>query len=113
MVRFLACSFFDRSEARVTERQRGSECLKEREIDDLIFGRLRGEDQERCLAHLLWCGECQERVEEEREFAQVTRDAAKLLDQQESAARGVARGRAEGLGRWISAWPWITSSAGA
>ena len=37
MVRFLACSFVGGSEARVEESERGLSCLKEREIDELIF----------------------------------------------------------------------------
>ena len=90
MDRFLACSFVGGSEAGVEESVRGLDCLKEREIDDLIFGRLPGDDERRCLAHLLWCGECQERVEEEREFARATRNAVILLEQEELAARGAA-----------------------
>ena len=90
MVRFLACSFVGGSEARVEESERGLSCLKEREIDELIFGRLSSNDRQRCLTHLLWCGACQERVEEEREFARATRDAALLVEREESGARGAA-----------------------
>src|ERR1035441_749304 len=90
VVRFLACSFVGSSEARVEESERGLDCLKEREIDELIFDRLSSNDKQRCLTHLLWCGACQERVEEEREFARATRDAALLVERKESAARGAA-----------------------
>ena len=90
MVRFLACSLVGGSEARVEESERGLSCLKEREIDELIFGRLSSNDRQRCLTHLLWCGACQERVEEDREFARATRDAALLVERKESAARGAA-----------------------
>jgi hypothetical protein len=117
MDRFLACSFFDCSEARVAEWKRGSECLKEREIDDLIFVRLASDDELRCLAHLLCCGPCQERVEAEREFARATRNAAILLQQEELATASVApktASWAQRLAGWFGApfsTPWAAVAA--
>jgi len=103
MARFLACSLVGCSEARVEDRERGLDCLKEREIDDLVFGRLPGDDEQRCLTHLLWCGQCQERVEEEREFARATRAAAILLDQEKLAAGG-ASPEAESWRQRLAGW---------
>jgi hypothetical protein len=118
MDRFLACSFVGSSEARVEESERGLDCLKEREIDELIFGRLASNDKQRCLTHLLWCGQCQTRVEGEREFARATRDAAMLLEQEELAARG--RASAVSWRQHLTAWfgspfstRWATVAAAA
>lgn len=87
------------------ESERGLDCLKEREIDELIFDRLSSNDKQRCLTHLLWCGACQERVEEEREFARATRDAALLVERKESAARGAASALSwrQRLAGWLGA----------
>jgi hypothetical protein len=106
------------SEARVEESERGLSCLKEREIDELIFGRLSSNDRQRCLTHLLWCGACQERVEEEREFARATRDAALLVERKESAARGAASALnwRQRLAVWLGApfsTRWAAVAAGA
>lgn len=118
MIRFLACSFVGGSEARVEVRGRGLNCLKEREIDDLIFERLSKSDEQRCLTHLLWCGACQERVEEEREFARATRDAATLLEQEQLAAHGATRAVSwrQRLAGWLgtpfsTSWAAVATSA--
>ena len=83
--------------------ERRLECLKEREIDDLNFGRLSSDVEQRCLTHLLWCGECQDRVEEEQEFARATRNAAILLEQKKLAARGTA-GHADSRTQRLAGW---------
>jgi len=118
MGRILVCSLVHFLETRREVRERGLECLKDRKIDDLIFGRLPRDDEQRCLAHLLWCGECQERVEEEREFAQATRSAAKALEQERLAARdgGAAGGWRQRLAEWFGApfaarWAVVAASA--
>ena len=118
MGRNLVCSLVHFSETRRDVRGRGLECLKDRQIDDLIFGRLPRDDEQRCLAHLLWCGECQKRVEEEREFAQATRSAAKSLEQERLAARdgGAAGGWRQRLAEWFGApfatrWAVVAASA--
>jgi hypothetical protein len=87
MGRVSVCSFISCSEARLEVRERGLECLTDREIEDLVFDRLPHSDEQRCLAHLLWCGPCQERVEEEHEFARATQAAANILEQETFAAR--------------------------
>ncbi len=88
MVRFLEWPFIYFSEATVEDRLSGTSCLKESEIEDLARGKLSGEAERRCLAHLLWCQSCQQRVDEETEFARATRSAAALLEQKKMAAAG-------------------------
>jgi len=75
---------------------------------------------QRCLAHLLWCGECQERVEEERAFAQATRNAALLLESEQATERDEVPATGCGWGRRISvrlggplATRWMTVTASA
>jgi hypothetical protein len=85
MVRFLEWPYFFLSEATVEDRVSGTSCLTECEIEDLTRGKLSHDNEQRCLAHLLWCDSCQQRVNEEVEFAQAVRAAATLLEQQESA----------------------------
>ena len=63
----------------------GTDCLSENEIEGLVFGRLTGKAKERCISHLLWCSECQQRVEEETEFARATRGAAAALEEEDRA----------------------------
>ncbi len=118
MGRNLVCSLVHFSETRREVRERGLECLKERQIDDLIFGRLPRDDAQRCLAHLLCCGQCQNRVEEEREFAQATRSAAKSLEQNRLVAHneGAAGGWWQRLAEWFGSpfairWAVVAASA--
>jgi hypothetical protein len=80
MVRFLEWPFIYFSEATVEDRVTGTSCLKESEIEDLARGKLSGEVERRCLAHLLWCQSCQQKVDEETEFARATRSAAVVLE---------------------------------
>lgn len=83
-------------EATVDDRVPGDRCLEEREIEDLVRGKLNSEAGRRCEAHLLWCPSCQDRVEEEAEFAQATHDAASLLQQQ--AAEDAKKGKSPASG---------------
>jgi hypothetical protein len=87
MVRFLEWPFIYFSEATVEDRVTGTSCLKESEIEDLVRGKLSGETERRCLAHLLWCRSCQHKVDEETEFAQATRRAAVVLEQKAAGQR--------------------------
>jgi len=119
MTRFLAFALDTRSEARVEDQKPNQECLTEREIDDLIFGRLPSGVRPRCLAHLIWCGNCQERVEEEREFAQATRKAAMLLERETPVACGAgfeAGWWVQRLAAWVGGSPssrWTALAASA
>lgn len=124
MVRFLEWPFIYFSEASVEDRVSGGSCLEEREIENLVRGKLSAEAARRCQAHLLWCASCQNRVEEEAEFARATRSAAEELTQQETEAaqRGKSRSgrlhRAMGLLReWFDPpfhkrWAVVAVSAG-
>jgi hypothetical protein len=71
--------------------------LKEREIEDFVRKKLSVEVEERCLAHLLWCGDCQDKVVEEAEFAAATRQALARLERDvpgyETARSGFGWGR--------------------
>jgi hypothetical protein len=94
------------------------ECLDDREIDDLILGRIPGDDAQRCLAHLLWCGQCQARVEEEREFAIAIRAAANILEKETLATRNGAAvaGWGQRLAEWLGApfsTRWVVVAASA
>lgn len=91
MVRFLEWPFIYFSEATVGDRDTGTSCLKESEIEDLVQGKLSGEAERHCLAHLLWCRSCQQKVDEETEFARATRSAAVVLDQRQGAAAELGR----------------------
>ena len=64
----------------------GVSCLQEREIEDLVRGSLDLDAERRCQAHLMWCQACQNKVEEEAEFAQATRSAAIILQHDEAEA---------------------------
>lgn len=87
MVRFLEWPLIYFSEASVEDRVTGTTCLKESEIEDLARGKLSGEIERRCLAHLLWCQSCQQKVDEETEFARATRSAAVVLEQKAAGQR--------------------------
>ena len=69
----------------------GVSCLQEREIEDLVRGSLDLDAEQRCQAHLMWCQACQYRVQEEAEFAQATRGAAILLQQDEAEVAKMER----------------------
>jgi hypothetical protein len=99
MDRFLEWSFLYFSEGTVDDRVSGVTCLQEREIEDLVRGKLSSSVERRCQAHLLWCQSCQNRVEEEADFAQATRSAAVLLQQQEAEAAKGSKSQAVGLKR--------------
>lgn len=86
MVRCLEWPFICFAEETVEDRATGRSCLTESEIEDLARGKLSGEIEQRCLAHLLWCQSCQQRVNEETEFAQATRTAAVLLERKQRAS---------------------------
>lgn len=81
MERFLEWPLIYFSEATFEDRVTGRSCLNESEIEDLARGKLSGETERRCLAHLLWCQSCQQKVDEETEFARATRSAAVVLEQ--------------------------------
>jgi hypothetical protein len=93
MVGFLEWPFIYFSEAIVEDRVTGTSCLTEPEIEDLVRGKLSGETERRCLAHLLWCRSCQHKVDEETEFARATRRAAVVLEKK-------AAGQRQGAGRF-------------
>jgi hypothetical protein len=99
MVRFLEWPFIYFSEATVEDRISGGSCLEEREIENLVRGKLSAEAKRRCQAHLLWCPSCQNKVEEEAEFAQATRSAAADLKQEEAEAAQRGKSRAGTLQR--------------
>jgi hypothetical protein len=86
MVRFLEWPFIYFSEAIVEDRVPGGSCLHEREIENLVRGKLSAEAERHCQAHLLWCQSCQNKVEEEAEFVRATRSAAVLLKEREAEA---------------------------
>jgi|GEM_PF-1121060 len=87
MVRALEWSFFYFiSEAKVADRVAGTICLTESEVEDFVLGKLSGEAEQRCLAHLLWCQSCQRRVDEEADFAHAARNAAAVLEQKQRTA---------------------------
>lgn len=86
MVRILQWPFIYFSEATVGDRVSGVNCLQEHEIENLVRGKLNSDAEQRCQAHLLWCQSCQNRVEEEAEFARATRNAAAQLQQREAEA---------------------------
>jgi hypothetical protein len=124
MVRLLDWPFLYFSEAIVEDRVSGGSCLHEREIEDLVRGTLSADAERRCRAHLLWCLPCQNKVEEEADFARATRNAAVLLQEQEAEA--AAPGKAEAgafervmdqLRKWFSPrfpvrWAAVAVSAG-
>jgi hypothetical protein len=86
MVRFMEWPFSYFSEATVEDRDTGVSCLQEREIESFVRGKSSADAERRCHAHLLWCQICQNKVEEEAEFARATRSAAILLTQKEAEA---------------------------
>jgi hypothetical protein len=92
MVRFLEWPFIYFSEATVDDRGTGTSCLKESEIEDLARGKLSGETERRCLAHLLWCQSCQLKVDQETEFARATRGAAVVLERKAAGQRQASGG---------------------
>jgi hypothetical protein len=53
--------------------------LTEFEVDGFALRRLSTGALDGCLGHLLWCKGCQDKVNEELEFAQASREAALLL----------------------------------
>lgn len=91
MVRFLEWPYIFFSEATVEDRVPGTSCLNESEIEDLARGKLTQENEQRCLAHLLWCEPCQVNVNEEVEFAQAIRTAARVVEEQLTADAPQAR----------------------
>jgi anti-sigma factor RsiW len=99
MVRFLEWPLIYFSEATVENRVSGGSCLQEGEIEDLVRGKLSAEAEGRCQSHLLWCQSCQNKVEEEAEFALATRSAAVLLEEKEAEAAKQAEAQAGGLKR--------------
>jgi anti-sigma factor RsiW len=99
MVRFLEWPFIYFSEAIVEDRVSGGSCLEEREIENLVRGKLNAEAKRRCQAHLLWCASCQNKVEEEAEFARAIRSAAEELKQEEAEAGKRGKSRAGTLRR--------------
>jgi methionine-rich copper-binding protein CopC len=124
MVRFLNSPVLYFSEAIVKDRVSGGSCLHEREIEDLVRGTSSAAAERRCRAHLLWCLPCQNRVEEEAEFAQATRSAAVLLQEQEAEAATPSKAEAgafqrvmDQLRKWFSPrfpmrWAAVAVSAG-
>ena len=104
MVRFLEWPFIYFSEGTVEDRVSGVTCLQEREIEDLVRGKLSSGAERRCQAHLLWCQLCQNKVEEEADFARATRSAAILLQQQESEAAKGSRSHAVRLQRVLDSF---------
>lgn len=94
-------------EGDVEERTNAQRCLTEQEIDELIQDRLSGEVEEFCLAHLVGCQACVEKVENERDFAHATREAI-LQMQKEPAAAVMTAAPGRGFRSWaqaIIAWP--------
>ena len=101
MVRFLEWPFIYFSEAIVEDRVSGGSCLEEREIENFVLGKLSAEAQRRCQAHLLWCASCQNKVEEEAEFARAIRSAAAELAEKEAEAAQQGKSRAGTLQRTL------------
>jgi hypothetical protein len=101
MVRFLEWPFIYFSEAIVEDRVSGGSCLEEREIENLVLGKLSAEAERRCQAHLLWCPSCQNKVEEEAEFARATRSAAAEMSEKDAEAAQRGRSQAGTLQRTL------------
>lgn len=69
----------DHQEGLLTRRS-PEQCLSEQEIEDFIFQRLSGVSREAAEEHLLFCEECQRRVEEEEKLIEAMRGAAERLE---------------------------------
>lgn len=75
----------------------GRGCLGDGETEEYLFERLSEETREGIEEHLLVCGRCQERVEEEGRYMDAVRRASKRLEGEE-LARAVDGGADGGVG---------------
>ncbi len=89
----------DNQEGLLTRRS-PENCLSEQEIEDFLFQRLSGVSREAVEEHLLFCEDCQRRVEEEEKLIEAMRGAAERLEldsivgpETAEPAPGGARGR--------------------
>jgi hypothetical protein len=93
-------------EGDVEERTDARACLSEQEIEEWVQGRLPAEAEEFCLAHVVGCRVCGEKVEAERDFARATREAVLQMRKEPAATMRAAASGLESRA-WLqalSAW---------
>lgn len=61
-------------------RRSPEQCLTEQEIEEFLFNRMSGVSREAAEEHLLFCEQCQQRVEEEEKLVDAMRGAAQRLE---------------------------------
>ncbi|MBA4182140.1 MAG: hypothetical protein C0506_16260 [Anaerolinea sp.] len=86
--------------------RRVDQCLTEQELDEYLFNRVEGPESDLIEEHLLFCSQCQSRVETEMDFVRDFRSAARIETRPRpapiwrwSAAAGVAASVI--LGVWL------------
>lgn len=74
-------------------RPAANDCLSEHRIERYLQGRLEVEDMEMVEAHISLCPDCLARFEEEAEFHNIMRPAARLVEDEQEGPETAARTR--------------------
>lgn len=89
-------------------RRSNTSCLTDQEVEEFIFNRLSGVTREVIEEHLLVCGKCLSRVEEEEEYIQSAKVAAREMESEDFERAFSGEGNEGGWrGWWKRVMPWF------